>query len=63
MKKRLSKYFNIYVIIALIGGFSFLYLISFAFVLNDVATGSSLQMKKAKIEKQRQICLKDPTQC
>jgi len=63
MKHAISKYFNIYVVIALIGGFSFLYLFSFAFVLNDVANGSSSQMKKEYMEKKKQLCLKDPTQC
>lgn len=63
MKQTMSKYFNIYVVIALIGGFSFLYLFSFAFVLNDVANGSSSQMKKEYMEKKKQLCLKDPTQC
>jgi len=63
MRKMVSKYFNIYVVIILIGGFSFLYLFSYAFVLNDVANGSSLQMKKEYMEKKRQLCLQDPTQC
>jgi len=63
MKKTLSKYFNIYVVIALIGAFAFLYLFSFAFVLNDVTTGSSLKMKKKAIQKKKELCLKDPTQC
>jgi hypothetical protein len=56
MKKTLSKYLNIYVVISLIGIFSFLYLFSFAFVLNDVATGSSSAIKK-------QFCLKNPAKC
>ena len=63
MKNSISKYFNIYVAIALIGGFSFLYLFSFAFVLNDVANGSSSQMKKEYMEKKKQLCLQDSTQC
>ena len=63
MKKALSKYFNFYVVIALIGGFSFLYLFSFAFVLNDVATGSSLKIKQKAVQKQKELCRKDPTQC
>lgn len=53
MKKIIKKYLNIYVVIALIGGFSFLYMLSFAFVLNDVSKGSSLQMKRDMIEKQK----------
>lgn len=63
MKKALSKYLNIYVVIALIGGFSFLYLFSYAFVLHDVATGSSVKIKQKAMEKKRKLCLKDPTQC
>ncbi|MEN8303822.1 MAG: hypothetical protein ABFQ64_07115 [Campylobacterota bacterium] len=63
MRNAISKYFNIYVLVALIGGFSFFYLFSFAFVLNDVANGSSSQMKKEYMEKKRQLCLSDPTQC
>ena len=63
MKQTMSKYFNIYVVIALIGGFSFLYLFSFAFVLNDVANGSSSQMKKEYMEKKKQLCIQDSTQC
>lgn len=55
MKKIIKKYLNIYVVIALIGGFSFLYMLSFAFVLNDVSKGSSLQIKRDMIEKQKSI--------
>ena len=53
MKKEFKKYFNIYVTVGLIGAFSFLYMLSFAFVLHDVANGSSLQMKKDMIKKQK----------
>jgi len=63
MKTKISKYFNIYVVTALIGGISFLYLLSFAFVINDVSNGSSLKMKKAYMEHKKQLCLQDPSQC
>jgi len=56
MRKTISKYLNIYVVTAFIGGFSILYLFSFAFVLNDVATGSSRDMKKA-------YCKENPNEC
>jgi hypothetical protein len=52
MKEQIKKYLNIYVVIAFIGGFSLLYMFSFAFVLHDVANGSSLQMKRDMIKKQ-----------
>ncbi|MEA3369971.1 MAG: hypothetical protein U9Q40_01375 [Campylobacterota bacterium] len=54
MKKIIKKYFNIYIVIALIGGFSFLYMLSFAFVINDVSKGSSLQMKRDMMKKERE---------
>lgn len=53
MKRIIKKYLNIYVVIALIGGFSFLYMLSFAFIVNDISKGSSLQMKRDMIEKQK----------
>ena len=56
MKKLIKKYFNIYVVTALIGGFSVLYLVSFAFVLSDVSSGSSREMKK-------KFCKKNPDEC
>jgi len=57
MKKKINKYFNIYVVTSLIAGFSLLYMFSFAFVLNDVANGSSLQMKRDMMKKQNIQCL------
>lgn len=56
MRKKIGKYFNIYVVTALIGGFSILYLFSFAFVINDVSGGSSREMKK-------KYCKKNPDEC
>jgi len=56
MRKKISKYFNIYVVTALIGGFSILYIFSYAFVFNDVTTGSSRDIKKA-------YCKKNPDEC
>ena len=56
MKKTIKKYFNIYVVTAFIGIFSILYLLSFAFVLNDVSGGSSREMKKV-------YCKKNPAEC
>ncbi|QOP44788.1 hypothetical protein [Sulfurimonas paralvinellae] len=56
MRKTIKKYLNIYVVTALIGGFSVLYLFSFAFVLNDVTGGSSREMKK-------KYCKKNPDEC
>jgi len=56
MRKIVKKYFNIYVVTALIGGFSVLYLFSFAFVLSDVSSGSSREMKK-------KYCKKNPDDC
>jgi hypothetical protein len=44
------------VVTALIGGFSILYLFSFAFVINDVSGGSSREMKK-------KYCKKNPDEC
>lgn len=56
MRKKISKYFNIYVVTAFIGGFSLLYIFSYAFVFNDVTTGSSRDIKKA-------YCEKNPDEC
>jgi len=56
MRKRINKYFNIYVITALIGGFSVLYLFSFSFVLNDVSGSSSREIKKKYCEKNPDDC-------
>lgn len=51
MPKRLKKYINIYVVVGLIGGFSILYMLSLVFIMNDVANGSSLQMKRDYLKK------------
>ena len=56
MKRKFSKYINIYVVIAFIGIFSFGYLFSFIFVINDVSSGSSLKMKK-------EFCSQNPEKC
>jgi len=66
MKTQIKKYLNIYVVVGFIGFFSFAYMASFAFIINDVANGSSLKMKRALMEKQKKdaenecrfICLK-----
>jgi len=60
MRRKLSKYFNIYVVTALIGFFSFLYLFSFAFVISDVNSGSSRVMKQKLCEEQPKICYVSP---
>ena len=56
MRAKLSKYFNIYVVTALIGFFSFLYLFSFAFVISDVNSGSSRAIKQKLCKEQPEIC-------
>ena len=56
MKKKINKYFNIYVVTAIIGICSLLYILSFAFVLSDVSSGSSREMKKV-------YCEKNPAEC
>lgn len=53
MRAKVKKYLNIYVVAGLIGGFVFLYLLSFIFVLNDVSNGSSAQMKRDLMMKQQ----------
>jgi len=64
MTKKISQYFNIYVVAGLIGSFSILYLFSLVFVLNDLSGGSSLKMKKELMKKQQQeICLENPSRC
>jgi hypothetical protein len=55
MKKQIKKYLNIYVVVGFIGAFSFLYMMSFAFVLHDVTNGSSLQMKRDYLQKQKEL--------
>jgi hypothetical protein len=56
MEKGIKKYFNIYMVLGLIAVSSVLYIFSFAFVLNDVAGGSSREMKKKYCEKNPQEC-------
>lgn len=51
MKEKIKQYLNIYFVIGFIALFSFLYMLSFAFVLSDVANGSSSQIKKEKMLK------------
>jgi len=51
MRKTIKKYLNIYVVTAFIALFSLLYMLSFAFIINDVANGSSLQMKRDYLKK------------
>jgi len=51
-----NKFFNIYFVTALIGGFSILYLFSFVFVMHDMSGGSSREIKK-------KFCKKNPHEC
>ena len=51
MKEKIKQYLNIYFVIGFIGLFSLLYMLSFAFVLNDIQNGSSSQIKKDKMQK------------
>lgn len=60
MRKKFSKYFNIYFVIAFIGGFSMLYMLSFALVLNDINNGSSRAIKKKLCENDPKICYVEP---
>ena len=53
MKKKIKQFMNIYVISSLIAAFSVLYLISFAFIDSNISKGSSVEIKKAMIEKQK----------
>jgi len=54
MKDKIKKYLNLYVVVGFIAFFSFLYIISFVFVLNDVANGSSTKMQERLLKKQEQ---------
>jgi len=56
VKAKLSQYINIYVVTGLIGIFSILYIFSFAFVLSDVSSGSSRDMKKVYCQENPQKC-------
>ena len=56
MKVKLSQYVNIYVVTGLIGIFSILYILSFAFVISDVSSGSSRDMKKVYCEQNPEKC-------
>ncbi|MDD2357670.1 MAG: hypothetical protein PHX13_07155 [Thiovulaceae bacterium] len=53
MKKTVKKLMNVYVIIALIGFFSFLYILSFAVINSNISKGSSVEIKRAILEKQK----------
>lgn len=53
MKKTVKKFMNIYVIGSLIAIFSFLYLLSFAFIDSNISKGSSVAIKRAMLEKQK----------
>lgn len=63
MKKQIKKYLNIYVVVGFIGFFCFLYLFSFAFVLHDVANGSSAKMYHKMLEEQKQKELNKDKDC
>ena len=54
MKEQIKKYLNIYVVLGFIVIFSLFYMISFAFIINDISKGSSLQMKRDMIKKQQE---------
>jgi hypothetical protein len=56
MRKKISKYLNIYVVVGWIGFFSFAYMLSFAFVQNDISSGSSRDIRKKYCEKNPQEC-------
>lgn len=60
MMKKISKYFNIYVVIVFIAITSFFYMFSFAFVLNDVSSGSSRAMKKKLCKEKPEVCYVSP---
>lgn len=51
MLKQIKKYLNIYIVVGFIGVFSLLYMLSFVFVINDVANGSSADMKREYLKK------------
>ncbi len=51
MLAQIKKYLNIYVVVGFIAAFSLLYMLSFVFVLNDVANGSSADMKREYLKK------------
>ena len=53
MKKTVKKFMNVYVITALIGFFSFLYILSFAVINGNISKGSSVENKRAMLEKQK----------
>ena len=53
MRKTVKKLMNVYVISWLIAIFSFLYLLSFAFIDSSISKGSSVAIKKAMLEKER----------
>ena len=52
MISKIKKYINIYVVAGFIGVLLLLYMLSLAFVMNDVASGSSAEMKEEYLEKQ-----------
>ena len=51
MLQQIKKYMNIYVVVGFIGVFSLLYMLSFVFIINDVANGSSVEMKREYLKK------------
>lgn len=53
MKQTVKKLMNVYVISALIGFFSFLYILSFAVINGNISKGSSVEIKRAMLEKQK----------
>lgn len=50
MKDTIKKMLNIYVVSGIIIFFVILYLISFVILTSEISSGSSLQMKKEKME-------------
>jgi hypothetical protein len=52
MRTKIKKFMNIYVVTGLIGGFSLLYILSFAFIGTNISNGSSAQMKRDYLKKE-----------
>ncbi len=53
MKQTIKKFMNVYVISVLIGFFSFLYILSFVVINGNISKGSSVEIKRAMLEKQK----------
>ena len=55
MTNKIKKFLSIYIVTGLIGGFSLLYMLSFALVLSDVNKGSSVEINRAMIQKSKEV--------